>query len=118
MTPRIHSVDHVERDYTKNAPLGMEGRFAVLRSAQLIFERIRSLYRLAFFFAFLALGIIFFAAFFTAALADLTNDLFFDFLAMVFPFAFLTAFAADSRYTKTPPLTIERAYAPDVSSLV
>jgi hypothetical protein len=40
---------------------------------------------LAFFFAFLALGIIFFAAFFTAALADLTNDLFFDFLAMVFP---------------------------------
>ena len=100
MTPRIHSVGHVERDYTKNAPLGMEGRFAVLRSAQLIFERIRSLYRLAFFFAFLALGIIFFAAFFTAALADLTNDLFFDFLAMVFPFAFLTAFAADSRYTK------------------
>jgi hypothetical protein len=29
-------------------------------------------YRLAFFFAFLAFGIIFFAAFLTAALADLT----------------------------------------------
>jgi hypothetical protein len=96
----------------------MEGVLQCCVRLSSFFERIRSLYRLAFFFAFLALGIIFFAAFFTAALADLTNDLFFDFLAMVFPFAFLTAFAADSRYTKTPPLTIERAYAPDVSSLV
>jgi hypothetical protein len=48
---------------------------------------------LDFSFAFLAFpGIIFFAAFLTAALADLTIDLFFDFLAMVFPFDFLAVF--------------------------
>ena len=69
MTPRIPSVGDIERDYTKNASLGMEGRFAVLRSAQLIFELFDALSLGLFLRAF---GIIFFAAFLTAALADLT----------------------------------------------
>jgi len=41
MTPRIHSVRHIDRDYTKNAPLGMEGRFAVLRHLWRILVRFR-----------------------------------------------------------------------------
>ncbi len=40
MTPRIHSVGHIERDYTKNDPFGMRGRFSVYRLVQLILERL------------------------------------------------------------------------------
>jgi hypothetical protein len=71
MTPRIPSVGDIERDYTKNASLGMEGRFAVLRSAQLIFEQLDAL-SLGLFLRFLSLWHHLLCGFLTAALADLT----------------------------------------------
>jgi hypothetical protein len=83
----------------KNAPFGKKGRFAVLRSAQLIFKRWVP-YRLDF-FDFLAFffGIIFFttllaflATDFAAETTRLVTDFFFDFLAMLPPFGFLGGF--------------------------
>jgi hypothetical protein len=41
--PRIYSAGKIEPDYTQNDPLGIEGRFAMLRSLQLDFERNRGL---------------------------------------------------------------------------
>jgi hypothetical protein len=97
MTPRIPSVGDIERDYTKNASLGMEGRFAVLRSAQLIFELLDAL-SLGLFLRFLSLWHHLLCGLFDRGLGRLDHDFFFDFLAMVFPFDFFICSIAALRF--------------------